>query len=283
MTSETWFLGGLGAALLLVSVYDFVRSTIADGQGPVSYAAARATHRVFRALSRIAPPGRLAHAVGPCALIAAAGSWVLIDWVALTLLFGVERAVIHAEATQTPTFSEILGHAGATFSTLGSSRVTAGNGWWNTLAAAGAVLGMLTLTLVVSYLLNIISTVTQGRVLAMRLNLMLERRSPPGASELDEIASGLTQVAVALQVSPLAALYDVRDEMQSLPRAVLALCDAIDARDEAGEDEETAASLTRIDAALARLKEPGRRPYAGNPRENARLWARRRGLRGASA
>lgn len=170
---KAWLLA-LGIFVVLLTNLDFLQTTITTrGAGPLTGSISRV---IWWILSRIGNPKQAGYASavsGPLILVVTAGAWVIGLWVGWALVFAAGASLADTtDQVGSLSATETLSFIGITLSTLGVGVIRPTHGAWHFTTAAVAMNGMIVLTLSVSYLLNILTTVLNGRALATRINAL---------------------------------------------------------------------------------------------------------------
>ena len=138
----SWLLLILGVGLVILIIVDFFGTTLT----PRSFRlmAAAVAGAVWRnsviASERTARP-RLRELAGPVIIVTVFGNWVLLTWIAWTLVFVGDRyAVVEAVSGNPATFWERVYYVGFTLSTLGVGDYRAGDDLSRVLTAVAAKL-----------------------------------------------------------------------------------------------------------------------------------------------
>ena len=167
-------IGILGALLLLIVGHDAIRTTLSATQaGPLTN---RILSLLWSLLIRL-PQGQRKHRI-----LASAGMWfsliLIVVWLVLTwagwfLLFcSSAEAVVNASTSVPATLVERAYFTGYTVTTLGYGDFVPGDADWRIPATIAAANGFFLFTLTVTYMLNVISSVTQKRQLALNISAM---------------------------------------------------------------------------------------------------------------
>lgn len=163
----------LAAGLLLVLAInaDFLQSTLTTrGAGLLTRGVGRI---VWSFLSLFGDPkrsGYLSALAGPIVLVAAASIWIAGLWIGWTLIFMSGDSLADTTTSAVVDASERLSFIGISLSTLGVGLMRPTHGLWHFLTALVALNGMIVLTLSVSYLINVLTTVLEGRSVASRIS-----------------------------------------------------------------------------------------------------------------
>lgn len=248
----TWPTTLAGLILLFAILWDFIVSTIGThGQGRLS---GWLGERLFSVLRRSrgsdeasARPRLL---TGPVILLCIGGFWVFGTWIAWTLIFYGTGSLLVTETQQAGDFPETITFVGSALSTAGSSEFDTSGFLGNLLTVLAAVQGMAVLTLTVSFLLNLSSTVMEGRAFSLltRSAQSLEELERSGA--LQEFRS----LCARLHVSPVALYFAPPHGEASLADAIADFAQKIEGSSDATRLER---ETVRKGLALLPFAQPG--------------------------
>lgn len=145
---------------------DFFRVTMAVGCPPKPLRA-NLSGWLWAALRRLTRRWHPMHGLGMVTALVTLGLWILLVWGGWAMIFsGAPQAVVTAQAGQPASAWERVYFAGSSLFSLGISEYRPHGTPWQ-LATVGAVLNGLTLlTLGITYLLQVITAVTEKRQLA---------------------------------------------------------------------------------------------------------------------
>ena len=167
--------GFLGLVLLVVTLFDIVKTTLVFTRrgGPITHRLSRTLWRLFheRALSH----KRTARHLGPSILLSVVTTWLLLSWLAWTLIFtSTPGAVLYAQNMEPASVGARAYFAGFSVFTLGIGDYVPGNAFWRLLTVISSAQGFFVITLAITYIIPVVSSVTQRRQLASQLNSMGE-------------------------------------------------------------------------------------------------------------
>ena len=163
MTGALYAVGG--GALIACVLVDALWTTVAPrGAGPVSGRIGRGVYALAKAVGGGRAPGW----TGPTVLVAALLWWVGALWLGWWLVFSADPASIVDPKTGAPAGAWSRAYVVGTYlSTLGLGALWApGSGAWGVVASAVALNGFAVVTLVVTYVLQVVDAVTGARQLA---------------------------------------------------------------------------------------------------------------------
>jgi hypothetical protein len=161
----------LGVVMLVVAGVDVLWTVVAagSGAGPLTARLSALAWRVALRLGRRDDGVRhgLLGVFGLSIVVGMLVSWVVVAFGAWLLISSAyEGAVRLAESGEPADLLERAAFVGVNLFTLGSSDLTAGDGFWQFLPTAIAATGVIALTLGVSYLVPVAAAVTDRRQLA---------------------------------------------------------------------------------------------------------------------
>lgn len=161
-------LGLLGAAALLLAIFDALETTLGTGgAGPVSGAISRGVWAAAVALHRKRPSHRMLSRTGPALLVTVVATWILLLWLGYFCLFSIApQDIVHAQTQQPAEAIARLYFTGFTIFTLGIGDIIPSNGFYQILTAVASANGLVLITLSITYLIPVLSAATSKRQLA---------------------------------------------------------------------------------------------------------------------
>ncbi|WP_226483232.1 potassium channel family protein [Natrinema amylolyticum] len=162
---------GVGVVLLLLAVVDLLWTTLwVEGRaGPLTSRLMSNTWEVLKKVAGERP--RVLSFSGPLILVLGLTMWIALLWSGWTLLFaGGEETLIDTRNTGPISWTERFYFVGYTVFTMGNGDFTPNGGIWQVATALTTASGMLFVTLSVTYVLNVLSAVTQKRSLASSIH-----------------------------------------------------------------------------------------------------------------
>ncbi len=240
---------GLPAALLVVLGFGLVVLIIVDFFGTTlmprrfHFIAATVSGFVWRVFVLAAERTGWAgfrELAGPVIVITVFGVWVVLTWLAWTLVFVGDRyAIIEAISGQPASLWERVYYVGYTLSTLGVGDYRAGDDVSRILTAVASFAGLTIVTLTISNLVTIIGAVTSTRALAAHLTALGEsgeeilargwdgRGFEPLLHQFGMLLRLLFEHAERAEVSPVINHFISLDRRRAIAPAVAALDDAL--------------------------------------------------------
>ncbi len=230
----------LGFGLVILIIVDFFGTTLMPRR--FHFLAAAVSGFVWRvfvfAAERTGRPG-FRELAGPVIVITVFGVWVLLTWLAWTLVFVGDRyAIVEAVSGQPASFWERVYYVGYTLSTLGVGDYRAGDDVSRILTAVASFAGLTIVTLTISNLVTIIGAVTSTRALAAHLTALGEsgeeilargwdgRGFEPLLHQFGMLLRLLFEHAERADVSPVSNHFISLDRRRAIAPAIAALDDA---------------------------------------------------------
>lgn len=168
---QVWLLIA-GLVVLGVTIFDALVTTIApdSGGGPVTGRLARGLWFVAERAAR-RPGGWLLRSIGPVVALLTAVVWLLGLWLGWFLLFSADPQAVVSDATGEPADGWTrLYFAGVTFFTLGFGDVVPVGTPWRIASVLSTFSGLAFVTLAITFLLPVVTAVTQRRQQANRIH-----------------------------------------------------------------------------------------------------------------
>jgi len=229
-----------GLALLLASALDALWTVlwVNGGAGPI---AGRVTSWLWRALSAASGPrGLLLSLAGPLILATVVVLWVLMLVAGWTLVFGSDpTALASPDGGETPGWAGRVFYVAYAMFTMGNGDYIPRPGVWQVTTAVTTGTGMVLLTLIISYVLPVLSGVVQKRAFARAVYGL--GQTPSGILEtawdgrdfrglelpLNAMSSQLTVLSEQHRAYPLLHYYHSDGPAAATPGAVAILDDAL--------------------------------------------------------
>jgi hypothetical protein len=160
-----------GTVVLLVTVVDALTTTVSPDSGG-GVASARVAHGTWWLLQRLArrPGGLLQRVTGPTVTVLTVATWLLGLWLGWFLVFSASPDAVVSDATGAPADGWTrLYFAGFTVFTLGiGDQIPAGSPW-QVATVLGAVSGLVFTTLAITFVLPVVTAVTERRQQSCRI------------------------------------------------------------------------------------------------------------------
>ncbi|WP_254863614.1 potassium channel family protein [Halovivax gelatinilyticus] len=166
----------LGTIVLVATVVDILWTTlwVDGGSGPLSGRLTTGVWRGLRWASR--EETRLLSVAGPLILVATLVMWIAGLWVGWSLLFAGDRTALLSTHTGEPAdWTGRVYYVAYTMFTNGNGDYTPTSGGWEIASALTTATGMALVTLGVSYVLTVLSAVSEKRSFASTVTGLGER------------------------------------------------------------------------------------------------------------
>ncbi|PAP76347.1 potassium channel family protein [Rubrivirga marina] len=223
----------LGAALVLVALYDVVKTTLsAQGGAPVTSALSAG---LWALLGRGPAHGLPRRAAGGTILAAVPVAWTLLLWAGWTLVFASDAGAVVDASSQAPAdLPARVYFVGFTLFTLGNGDFVPAGPTWRVLTAVASFSGLFLVTLAITYLLPVVQAVAQKRSLAGRIHslgptgaaIAAKAPSPSLERQLESVAADLTLHAERHLVYPVLHYFESDEARTALAPHLAALSDA---------------------------------------------------------
>ncbi|MDQ3931419.1 MAG: hypothetical protein M3252_01070 [Actinomycetota bacterium] len=158
-----------GAALLLATAYDLVRTVfdVGQGGGPITGRASTLLWRGVLALRTRGVSHRTVERLGIAVVLSVVATWLVVMWLGWTLtISGDPNAVVETATSRPATFWERAYFVVTSLFVLGPGEFQGGTTGWRFVVGGNAVTGLLVVTLSITYLLPIIEAASDRRSLA---------------------------------------------------------------------------------------------------------------------
>lgn len=232
----------VGAGLIALSVADLAWTTLSAGGGG-GHLTARVSHWLWEVI-RAGGAGGRRHRLMQIGGLLVVGTiiliWVGLLWLGWTLVFAAaEEAVVVDGSGEPVSWWARVYFAGTTVSTLGPGDVVAGTAAWRFATALSSLSGLLFITLAITYLLPIISAVSQRRMTAMQITslgddpyeIALRSGDPVQARELEaqfrDLAADVQRLAQQHLAYPALHFFHDVDRENAGPVQIAVLDEAL--------------------------------------------------------
>lgn len=164
-------LGILGAVLILGVLGDVLWTTLRlAGAGPLT---SWSTNFLWRLSLRFARSHRALAAAGFWIVLLTVSLWICLVWLGWVLVLGMSpSSVVDAQSGQPADFLARVYYAGFTLITLGNGDYKPNGAVWQVLSPVAAANGFFLVTLVITYLLPLMSAALQRRQLAVHIAVL---------------------------------------------------------------------------------------------------------------
>jgi hypothetical protein len=167
-TSMYLLIGSFGVILVLLVVVDVLQTTLLlRGSGPFTSRLNNLLWKIALHAHRVRPAHRLLGYVGLLIIIFTIFLWISLVWLGWVCIFTTEpTAVLSAQTNQPAALSDRVYFVGYTLITLGLGDYKAGGPIWQVATVIASTNGFFLVTLIITYLLPIVSAVVHQRQLA---------------------------------------------------------------------------------------------------------------------
>jgi len=166
--------GAIGGIIVILVLWDVVKTTLLlQGAGPLNRRLSNSIWRGCLAVHHRLPGHFFLSVAGVCILLASVSLWILLYWIGWSLIFSMsEMAVISAQNEVPASFWQRIYYVGFTFITLGIGDFKAGSALWEIITVILSISGFFIVTLVITYLLPVVSSAVEQRQLAVHIQSM---------------------------------------------------------------------------------------------------------------
>ena len=198
-----WIALVAGLCVLAVTTADFVYTTIsAHGVGPLTKLTAGGAFRAWKAITPRHPGERTQLLTGPLCMCAVALGWMIGTALGWYLVFNFQNGALLVDDSAA-NWTHTLAFIGHSISTAGSANAKTGGPVWDMVGALAAVSGMIVLTLSVSFILNVMNTVANGRAFAT----LVHSADPGQRDNVSLFLPSLAQLVSSIKAVPVALCY----------------------------------------------------------------------------
>lgn len=229
----------LGIALIIITIADFIWTTlwVDGGAGPLTDKFTASYWSIHRKLSQNNPK-RLSLA-GPMTLALTLAMWIFLLWAGWTLVFSSSGLIVDTKDGGPLSFTEYAYFSGYLIFTLGNGEFSPEDGIWQIIAIFATGTGMLFITFGVTYLLQVLSAVTEKRALASSISSIAD--SPGSFIDaswngkdfrnldllLDTLSNDLSSDVTKYNAYPVLHYYCSATASRSLPVNIVVLDEAL--------------------------------------------------------
>lgn len=238
---RSFLFGGLGALVLGLTFLDLFATTLTvGGTGPVTRRLPPLIWMTMRRLARTTRREALLSYAGMLTLLVISTNWILLLWGGWLLVFSASPWSIVEASTGLPASpTERTYFVGYTLFTLGLGDYRPHGAVWQMLTVLVVGTGLTAVTLIISYIVPVVSAAARRRALAAQLSAL--GRTPEGilrrawdgrdfkglAPHLQPLIGALTEQAQQHQVYPVLSNFHPSDSQQSLTVRLCALDEAL--------------------------------------------------------
>ena len=162
----------IGASLLILAISDFaVTAFVPTGEGRVTALVGRSVYKFMMWLSNKSGHHKRLNYIGLVAIFAISTIWISMLWAGFTLIFmsDANSVLVGTDKSPADTFEKIY-HVGYTLSTLGIGDYVPGNDFWRIFTSFVSFVGLVTITMSITYLVPVISNAIHKRSLSLQIS-----------------------------------------------------------------------------------------------------------------
>ncbi len=236
---ETLYLA-IGIAIVVISIIDFIWTTlwVNGGAGPLTDKLSSIVWIGMRKISN--DNSKVLSLAGPLILSLTLLMWIALLWVGWTFVFsGSESSLINTTTKAFATWSDRFYYSGYLIFTLGNGDFAPNGTNWQIITVVATGSGMLFITLGVTYLLSVLSAVTEKRSFATSVSVLGETSAEIVENAwngknftnidllLQTFSTQLSTITAQHNAYPVLHYYYAEDRNESVPVAVVLLDEAL--------------------------------------------------------
>jgi hypothetical protein len=157
--SMNYFVFFLGVLLLLITATDLINTSLsARGAGFITKRLSKAIWKVLLAITRNVGSRKVLEMGGAIILVSILVNWLLLIWLAASLLFiSQPDSLMNVETNTATTIVSKIFYTGYTLSTLGLGDMEPESPFWDVLTAILSFTGLILISIAVTYLIPVVS------------------------------------------------------------------------------------------------------------------------------
>ncbi|GAA4427262.1 potassium channel family protein [Pontibacter saemangeumensis] len=161
----------IGVVLVTVTAVDLIYTTFAPrGSGVISGPVTVIVWRVFLNVGRIMKSRTVLTGAGIVIVFSILLTWVLLLWAGNVFIYSsADDAIVNTTTKLPADLMERVYFTGYTLSTLGNGDFAAGTDGWRVFTAFISFSGLIFITIAITYMVPVLSAVTQRRALSIRI------------------------------------------------------------------------------------------------------------------
>jgi len=193
----------IGAFIVTLTAVDLIYTTFAPrGAGIISGPVTVVIWRGFFYARRLTKGRKLLTAAGIVIVFSILMAWVVLMWVGNVFIFSADENAVVSSTTNLPADRmERIYFTGYTLSTLGNGDFKAGTDGWRIYTAFVSFTGLMFITIAITYMVPVLSAVTQRRALSIRIasignspqRILLNNWNGENFKKLEDLFQDLTQ------------------------------------------------------------------------------------------
>ncbi|EKV32683.1 hypothetical protein C882_1520 [Caenispirillum salinarum AK4] len=231
----------IGTLVLALTYFDlFVTALTVSGAGPITRRLPPAIWTLARLVDRGARRARILPYIGMLTLLSIAMTWIVLLWLGWTLVYLADAWSVVIARTGAPVdVGGVVYYVGYSLFTLGLGDYRPQGLTWQLLSVLVSGTGLTVVTLIITYIVPVISAAAQRRALAARITTI--GRTPEGilrrawngedfnalGTHLHNLAQSLVEQAQQHHVYPILSNFHPLDPDQALTVRLAALDEAV--------------------------------------------------------
>lgn len=160
-----------GLVITALATHDVLFTTFApNGASHISGRVTSITWKTIHFISVKAGRRSILNGAGIVIICTILLSWVTMIWIGNALIFSADpQAVVHSSTRAAASYTDRIYYAGYVLSTLGIGDFKAGSSGWQIYTAIVSFYGLMLITIAISYMVPVISAVTDRRTLSIQI------------------------------------------------------------------------------------------------------------------
>ena len=162
----------VGVSLILLVISDFaVTAFVPTGEGRITATVGKSAYQLMLWLSGNNGHHRRLNYIGLITIFSISTIWILLLWTGFALIYlsDTNSVLVGTDKSPTDTFEKIY-HVGYTLSTLGIGDYVPGNNFWRVFTSFVSFVGLVTITMSITYLVPVISNAIHKRSLSLQIS-----------------------------------------------------------------------------------------------------------------
>lgn len=173
---ENVFLLSLGIVIVGIAISDFaVTAFVPTGEGKITASIGRLCFKTFMFLAGKEGNHRVLNYIGLSCILITISMWTLLLWAGFSCIYisAPNSILVGSDKSPADLFEKIY-HVGYTLSTLGMGDYVPGNDFWRVFTSFVSFIGLVTVTMSITYLVPVISNAIQKRSLSLQISSLGE-------------------------------------------------------------------------------------------------------------